>query len=248
MNDRPIIGVNLDVNVRSGELSVPVAYVDQLVRVGAVPVLLPPAGDRPSEPAAGAVLSWLDGLLLIGGADPDPLLQRCQRTRWNTSIMAPRREHFDRWLIGEARARKIPLLAIGAGMQLLNVACGGTLFYEISKDLPKALPHADPLDPGHRHAMVVKEGTLMEQVFGEGDAPICVTSQHHQAVDHAAPGFHVTARSRDGVVEAIESKDLAWLAVGVQFHPESPYASRLEQWVFDLWIERLRGATKTVET
>ena len=88
-------------------------------------------------------------------------------------------------------------------MQLLNVSQGGKLFLHIPEDLPKALPHNDPLDPAHRHALEVVPGTLMERVYGDGE--IRVNSMHHMAIDEVAPGFRVTARCPDGVVEAIES-------------------------------------------
>jgi putative glutamine amidotransferase len=80
-----------------------------------------------------------------------------------------------------------------------------------------ALPHLDISDPYHRHALVVERGTLMERACGEGE--VVVSSRHHRAVDEVAPGFAVTARRPDGVVEAIESTT-DWLAVGTQFHPE----------------------------
>ena len=170
MNTRAIVGVNMDVQPEGGHpaqqgpdqegprLSVPAAYVDHLCRAGAAVVLLPPTGDcqqcscggellhaRDEDPAADAALAWLDGVVLIGGDDPDPLLQGYHRTPWHRRVMPRRREYFDRWLIVEAKARRLPLLAIGAGMQLLNVVCGGTLSYEISHDWPKAKPH-------HEHA------------------------------------------------------------------------------------------------
>ena len=86
---------------------------------------------------------------------------------------------------------------------MLNVSQGGNLFLHIPEDLPRALPHADAIDPTHRHALVVEMGTLMERVYGEGE--IRVNSMHHMAIDEVAPGFAVTARCPDGVVEAIES-------------------------------------------
>ena len=97
----------------------------------------------------------------------------------------------------------MPVMGIGCGMQLLNVSQGGNLFLHIPEDLPKALPHLDAMDPNHRHALEIEMGTLMERVYGEGE--IRVNSMHHMAIDDVAPGFAVTARCPDGVVEAIES-------------------------------------------
>ena len=131
--------------------------------------------------------------------------------------------------------RRMPVFGIGVGMQLLNVSQGGTLLLHIPEDLPKALPHKDPLDPAHRHGLEVVPGSLMERVYGDGE--IRVNSLHHMAIDDVAPGFRVTARCPDGVVEAIESTT-DWLAFGTQFHPESESASALDLRIFEEFITR----------
>ena len=131
--------------------------------------------------------------------------------------MDARREDFDRRLIRKISDRRMPVMGIGVGMQLLNVAEGGNLFLHIPEDMPKALPHRDSIDPAHRHALEVVPGSLMERVYGEGE--IRVNSVHHMAIDEVAPGFAVTARCPDGVVEAIESERSDWFAFGTQFHP-----------------------------
>ena len=97
------------------------------------------------------------------------------------------------------------MFGIGAGMQLLNVMMGGNLLFHIPEDRPTALPHLDPLDPAHRHTLELTPGSLMERVYGDGE--LRVNSMHHMAVDDIAPGFEVTARCPDGIVEAIESTD-----------------------------------------
>ena len=134
--------------------------------------------------------------------------------------------------------RRLPVFGIGVGMQLLNLTEGGNLFLHIPEDMPKALPHKDPLDSAHRHALEVVPGTLMERVYGEGE--IRVNSVHHMAVDDIAPGFSVTARCPDGVVEAIESTT-DWLAFGTQFHPESDSASALDLRIFEEFIFGITG-------
>ena len=94
--------------------------------------------------------------------------------------------------------RRMPVFGIGVGMQLLNVSQGGTLLLHIPEDMPKALPHKDPLDPAHRHGLEVVPGSLMERVYGDGE--IRVNSVHHMAVDDVAPGFsgHGTLSRRRG--------------------------------------------------
>lgn len=115
-------------------------------------------------------------------------------------------------------------------MQLLNVALGGTLFLHIPEDLSRALPHRDTMDPYHRHALVVEKGTLLSRVYGDNE--VRVNSLHHMAVDDVAPGFLVTARCPDSVIEAIESIDDQWFAIGTQFHPEAISATVLDKQIF----------------
>ena len=174
-------------------------YYDSIAAAGGVPVVIPPLAD---EEDLEQILDTLDGVVMVGGADLDPrrdgfMLHPSVRT------LDSRREDFDRMLMRLVAERRMPLFAIGVGMQLLNVSQGGNLFLHIPEDMPKALPHKDPLDPAHRHGLEVVPGTLMERVYGEGE--IRVNSMHHMASDEIAPGFMVSARCPDGVVEAIES-------------------------------------------
>ena len=175
---------------------------------------------------------------MIGGADLDP--------RYDGFMLHPSVRPMDkpaggvrphvirRWPTGG-----MPVFGIGCGMQLLNVSQGGNLFLHIAEDLPKALPHLDAIDPAHRHALVVQPGSLMERVYGEGE--IRVNSMHHMAIDEVAPGFTVTARCPDGVIEAIESTMDDWFALGTQFHPESDSASALDLRIFEEFIEGAMG-------
>ncbi len=241
MNGKPLIGLNAD--YRAAKKDSPAftylcaGYYDCLIKVGAIPVILPPLPDVKDLRLA---LDHLDGFILIGGADLDSrrdgfMLHPSMR------LMDPRREDFDRMLVSEIARRQMPVLGIGAGMQLLNVSQGGNLSLHIPEDFPRAVPHADPLDPNHRHALEVVPGSLMERVYGEGE--IRVNSMHHMAVDDVAPGFRVTARCPDGVIEAIESVMDDWFAIGTQFHPEADSASALDLRIFE---EFLLGATGTV--
>jgi putative glutamine amidotransferase len=149
--------------------------------------------------------------------------------------MDPKRERFDRRLAQEIASRRMSLMAIGVGLQLINIVEGGNLFYHIPIDLPHALPHRDPDDPNHRHSLVVEPDSILGRVYGEGE--IRVTSRHHMAIDRLADSFRVTARCQDGVIEGIESCDPDWFVVGCQFHPESTAASRLDIRIFEEFIE-----------
>ena len=232
---KPLIGLNADYGTtkdgRSTFSLLYAGYYDCLIKAGAVPIILPPLRDRNDM---NRVMDLLDGMVFVGGADLDP-----QRDGWmkhsSVRTMHSRREDFDRTLMKLVAARRMPVYGIGVGMQLLNVTMGGNLFLHIPEDLPKALPHYDPSDPYHRHALVVKRGSLMDRVYGEGE--IRVNSMHHMAIDEVAPGFAVTARCPDGVVEAIESTQPDWFAIGTQFHPEAPSATALDFRIFEEFVE-----------
>src|SRR5262249_54432471 len=126
---------------------------------------------------------------------------------------------------------KMPILAIGAGMQLLNVICGGTVYQHIQEDCPRALHHHDGVEKCLRHVIEIVPGTLVDTIYGPGE--IRVNSQHHQAVNTVAKGFRVSAAAPDGVIEAIESEDPNWFCLGVQWHPENETASALDMQVFE---------------
>ncbi len=247
MASKPLIGINADHRAARKDLPaysfLCAGYYDAIVKANAVPIIIPPLRN---EQDLTQILDVLDGVVLAGGADLDPrndgfMLHPAVR------LLDNRRETFDRLLARLVAQRRMPVLGIGCGMQLLNVSQGGNLFLHIAEDLPRALPHLDASDPNHRHALVVEAGSLMDRVYGEGE--IRVNSMHHMALDEVAPGFSVTARCPDGIVEAIESTREDWFAVGTQFHPESDSASALDQRIFEEFVEgvaALCGAMRLV--
>lgn len=239
MQCKPLIGVNAD--YRSAKKDAPAfsyvcaGYYDCITKAGGIPVVVPPLE---SDDDLGAILDQLQGFVLVGGADLDPrrdgfMLHPSVRT------LEARREVFDRSLMRLIADRRLPVFGIGVGMQLLNVTMGGNLLLHIPEDMPTALPHKDLQDPAHRHGLSVVPGSLMERVYGDGE--IRVNSLHHMAVDEVAPGFVVTARCPDGVIEAIESEIEEWLALGTQFHPEAESASALDLRIFEEFIDGVKA-------
>ncbi len=232
---RPFIGINADYRRVQGNQPafsyLASGYYDRIARAGGIPCILPPLEDeRLIEPT----VDRLDGLVLIGGADLDP---RRDGFMLHPTVrpMEKRREVFDRALMSVAAERRLPVFGIGAGMQLINVSQGGNLFLHIAEDVPEAIPHRDAQDAGHRHSLVVAPGSIMSRVYGEGE--IRVVSRHHMAIDELAPGFDVTARCPDGIIEAIESNQPDWFVMGTQFHPECDFASALDMRIFEEFIE-----------
>jgi putative glutamine amidotransferase len=245
MPRKPLIGLNADYRPSRKEgpaLSyLPAGYYNAIEAAGGIPVILPPMEDAAD---ITRVLDLVQGFVMVGGGDLDP---RRDGFQLHSSVrpMDARREEFDRKLMDLIAERRIPLLAIGAGMQLMNISQGGNLYLHLPEDMPEAIPHRDPQDPEHRHGLSVVFGTLMERVYG--DSEIRVNSMHHQAIDEVAPGFAVTARCPDGVVEAIESTMDDWFAVGTQFHPESESASALDVRIFEEFVEGITKPAKVMK-
>jgi len=241
MNLRPLIGLNCD--FRATNQGTPAycylaaGYFDSIANAGGIPVLVPPTSDPAS---LEQLLDRLDGFVLVGGGDLDP---RNDGYMLHSSVrpMEARREEFDRRLAQEIANRQMSMMAIGVGLQLINVIKGGNLFYHLPIDMPSAIPHKDPHDPNHRHSLVVESNSILGRVYGEGE--IRVNSRHHMAIDRLADSFRVTARCQDGVIEGIESNSDDWLVVGCQFHPESSAASALDIRIFEEFIEGIQAKT-----
>jgi putative glutamine amidotransferase len=176
--------------------------------------------------AAGDVLDAIGGLLLTGGEDVAPA--RYGEAPHPTVVdVDPARDEFEIALVGEARRRNLPIFAICRGIQVLNVACGGTLVQDISSEVPGALEHSWTVPP-HKpydlaHEVWVDKDTLLARLMRErlSDTDACeANSRHHQAVKKVADGFRVSATAPDGVIEAIEDPS-ARFCLGVQWHPEN---------------------------
>jgi putative glutamine amidotransferase len=239
---RPIIGVNMDLtpaqkNQRTLMLS-PTGYADAVVAAGGLPVFMPPYG---KDKEIAAFLERIDGFLLSGGLDLDPR-KLGQPMHTSVQLLNPRREDSDRLLVRQIIARQMPVLGVGLGMQQLNIACGGSLFTHLPEDMPRSLPHYDraSTEP-HRHLVIVQPDTRLEEIYGVNE--IFVTSNHHQAVRTVGDLFRVSAKAPDGVIEAIETHDAGWFAMGVQWHPEAESASALELQLFECFLQAaLKGS------
>lgn len=233
---RPYIGVNADL-VSAGKqtpamLRLHVGYLDTIVAAGGLPILVPPIG---KEVDLDAYLDRLDGFVLSGGVgDLDPRRHGLPNHP-AVNLMPERRDDSDRLLVRKLLDRQMPVLAIGLGMQQVNVAMGGTLFYHLPEELPRSLPHRDPSGGAHRHLCVIEPGTRMEEIYGPGE--IRVNSNHHQAVRLPAKGLRIAARSPDGVIEAVETTDPDWFCIGVQWHPEADTSTALDMQLWECFIQ-----------
>jgi putative glutamine amidotransferase len=193
------------------------SYVDAVQRAGGLAVLLAPDPQLVQEPAQA--LDLIDGLLLAGGADIDPASYG-QAAHAETKDSVPERDAFEIALTRAAIERDLPVLGICRGMQLINVALGGTL----TQHLPEHLGHQEHRRvlgsfDGSDHDVDVAEGTLAMRVIGS--ARHATKSHHHQGVDRVGDGLRISATSPfDAVIEAVELPQRAFV-LGVQWHPEA---------------------------
>lgn len=245
MSAKPVIGINGDFRAAKKDVTAlswwNTGYYDSVTAAGGLPVLMPPFAD---DADLKQFLKMLDGLVVAGcSLDLDPVRLGMDKHP-STRPMPARREDFDRRLCKMAVEMRIPILAIGGGMQTLNVVCGGTLFQHVTEDVPKAFHHRDPVENTLRHIIEIVPGTRVDAIYGPGE--IRVNSQHHMAVDQVAPCLKVSATAPDGVVEAYESIDEDWYCLGVQFHPENETASALDMQVFENFLDACKAPAHAV--
>ena len=233
---RPLVGISTDFYAPRNahpHLRLNAGYLDAVLAAGGLPVLLP-AVRKENFPELESLLDRVSAVVMIGGLDLDPRRNGQQLTA-AVQPMHARREDADRLLLGKVIERKLPLLAVGSSMQLLNVLMGGTLHLHLPTDHPKALPHFDPSGGPHRHMVNVEPGSTMEDIFGAPEHR--VNSTHHQGINQLGRALRVGAKAPDGVVEAIETTDEEWFCIGTQWHPECETASALDRQLFDNLVE-----------
>ena len=199
----------------------PKVYLDAVTDAGGVAVLLPP---QPVSPEiARAVLSALDGLIVSGGADVDPR-RYGQAPHERTGAPRTDRDEWEDLLLTAAVELELPFLGICRGAQMLNVALGGTLVQHLPDVVGSDAYQPAPSVFGEAEA-TVEPGSKLAAVLGDAGDPLPIHVYHHQALDEVAPGLRVTARTGDGVIEAVELETVPF-GIGVQWHPEENAADR----------------------
>jgi putative glutamine amidotransferase len=219
---------------RDGAYAVPEAYVDAVRRAGGQVSLILPGDDRtPSE-----LLARTEALLLVGGGDVEPWRYE-QRPHELLSGVEPDRDAFEISLLREASRLGTPTLCVCRGMQIMNVAFGGTLLQHLPDD-PRLVPHGGPGGSDRVvHDVSTARGSRVAEV--PGGVPLSCSSHHHQGVDRLGPGLVATGWSTDGLVEAIEHTGSEWF-LGVQWHPEDTAAEDpAQQALFDGLVDRARS-------
>jgi putative glutamine amidotransferase len=242
MSPRPIIGITTQtLEAIPGELPrcwvMSQRYVDVLTSAGAIPWVIPLSHDMTT---LRAVYERLDGVFLPGGVDMDPAVYSESRLP-ECGVTDPDRDRVEVAMVQWAIADGKPVLAVCRGVQVLNVAAGGTLYQDLAEWCDAAIKHDYwPMEVKQRqdlvHEVTIEDGTQLASIIGAGTTT--VNSMHHQGIKKLAPGLIVNSRAPDGLIEGVEGSDDGSYLIGVQWHPEElvesdPAMSRL----FESFIE-----------
>jgi putative glutamine amidotransferase len=236
---KPLIGITMNLEVQSARN---LNIIDQdygraVAQAGGIPV--PLAGLDESIPD---IVKRLDGFLFTGGDDVHPRFYKekpLKRARFTPS--PDERTRFEIKLFKAVVKGKKPVLAICHGAQLINVALGGTLYQDISLQIPRAIKHG-PAKAGDKvfHDVNVFEGTKICRIIGDcrptGDCSIRVRSSHHQSIKNPGKGLRLSAVSPDGVFEALESRSKNNFLLAVQWHPEKTINDQYTRKLFEAFV------------
>ena len=216
MNTRPRIGITMRIELATDRFYLSRYYSEAVEAAGGAPIQI---SLIPNIDYIEAVIEGLDGILLPGSdSDVDPL-RYGHEPHWALGTVHPVKDQTDLLVIEAAERRRIPLLAICFGMQVLNVSRGGTLIQDIRSQIPEAVKHEQgvPRDrPSHRVTML--ENTKLANIAGTLDA--VVNSHHHQAIESVGADLVASAWTTDGLIEALEDPRPDRFVMAVQWHPE----------------------------
>lgn len=206
---KPIIGITM--HTQEGKQQVNIPYIKSIIQAGGIPVCIPHI-----QEGMGEVLANVDGLLLIGGGDLNPA-SYSENPHPQTGIVVTEQDESDLKLIKQALKMKLPVLAICRGLQVLNVALGGTLYQDIPSEVEGAFQHTQNSARYEKvHPITTVEETKLFSIIGR---EVMTNTFHHQSVKKLGTGLIVSARAYDGVIEAVEHPGYAF-CLGVQWHPE----------------------------
>lgn len=214
---RPIVAISATARQMEGSRRVRLneVYVRAVEGAGMIPLLVPPFTD-PAD--ATRLVDAISGVVLTGGEDVDPSSYGAA-PHFTLGATNALRDATEIALTLAARDRGTPTLAICRGIQIANVALGGTLVQDIPTERPGSLDHERKGEREARvHEVTVAPGSLLARALGT--RRLTVNSFHHQALDRVADGVRVTATASDGIIEGAESADARWWMLGVQWHPE----------------------------
>lgn len=213
--NKKVIGLSTSGSAKSGSYNVGSQYASTIEALGGIPVMLPQIKDKEK---IEYLVDMLDGVLLTGGVDVSPALYGEERLA-ACGEPCEERDSFELELLRTATEKNKPVLCICRGMQLLNVAMGGSLWQDIPSQLPNSICHRSPEEPPAKHDVAITAPEIREKIAFDSEL-FSVNSYHHQAIKRLGNGLVAFVKAEgDGIVEGVYAPDKKFL-VGVQWHPE----------------------------
>jgi len=222
MAKRPLIGITMRLEHHTRRFYLGRDYCEAVYAAGGSPIHIPLTTDREQ---IDDIVSRIDGVLLPGcDSDPDPALYG-DEPHPMLGMVIPEKDATDLAVIDEAEKRNLPILGICFGMQILNVARGGSLIQDIPSQVENAINHQQGI-PRERnsHSIRIESGSLIEEL-ANSKTDVTVNSHHHQAVKVMGESLYATSWTSDGVIESVEDKRPDKNVLGVQWHPELSWES-----------------------
>lgn len=217
MKRKPVIGISGSIATMENEFKkahVGQGYIESVILGGGIPLIIPFNTDTA---VTAEQLKCVDGLILSGGHDVFPLVYG-EDPKNVLKEIHPERDYFDITLLKTAIELKKPIFGICRGLQVINSALGGTLHQDISLSEGTFVKHIqETVGRFPTHSIIVEKGSFLEDIYGSENV---VNSYHHQSINKLAPGFKITAVSKDNIIEGIEKIDRDTFIIGVQWHPE----------------------------
>lgn len=249
MSRKPVIGITptpMDDTQDHGSFhryTLANTYTTAVEEAGGVPLIIPPQAGNIED-----ILDTIDGLLISGGGDIDPARYGAASVHEKTGGIHQGRDDLELALALGALERDMPLFCICRGIQVLNVAMGGTLYQDVADEFSAEISHRQQdnkipkHDPGHE--VTVQPDSLLARTYGQ--STIAVNSFHHQSLKDVAPELRVNAVAPDGTIEAVEHPGKSWV-LGVQWHPEMMFAAHGEHLKpFEALVEQAAKVKATV--
>ena len=215
MNRTKMVGISTSGSAKSGNYHISAQYSGSIVAAGGTPVLLAPLADKDT---ISALVDKCDGIMLSGGVDVSPALYGEEKLE-SCGDPSEERDSFELELVRTALEKNKPILCICRGVQLLNVAMGGSLWQDIPSQLPNSICHRSSEEPPAEHNVILTAPKITEKIEFNS-VTFAVNSYHHQAIKALGKGLEIFAEAEgDGMIEGIYAPDKKFV-VGVQWHPE----------------------------
>ncbi|WP_044642422.1 gamma-glutamyl-gamma-aminobutyrate hydrolase family protein [Risungbinella massiliensis] len=213
-----MILIGLSAHYADHQLQLNRDYHDAVVKSGGTPIILPLLTD---SVRLGSLADQLDGLILTGGFDINPLYFG-EEPAAKLGDVSPERDSFELAFLNEFYPTGKPILAICRGLQVLNVFLGGTLYQDLPNQYPDSIQHSQKAPRHHcAHSVLLKPNSILAKSFQQ--EKIFVNTYHHQSIKKIASSLEQIGNATDGVIEAVESSDKKRYLVGVQWHPEGMF-------------------------